>query len=99
MPEVYEIAVFVGQEHYYGITMTENIIENYMRICMKYVPPTEVPEHEVEFNYGKRFVSYHNRYVCDKPIMIMLIGPVFTANLIEDIRAALKKLYVSHSEE
>jgi len=95
MPEVYEIAVFKDQEHYDGITMTDNIIENYVRMCAKYVQPTEVLEDEVEFNYGKRFVSYHNRFVGDKPIMVMLMGPIFTANRIEDIRAALKKLYPS----
>jgi hypothetical protein len=95
MPEVYEIAVFENQDLYYSMTMTENIIENYVQMCAKYLPPAWICEAETMFNYGRRFVSYNDRSGGDKPKMVMLIGPVFTANLIEDIRAALKKLYPS----
>lgn len=90
----YEIAVFEHQELYYGMNVTDNIIQNYVMMCAKYVNPADVPESDTQFNYGRLFISYSDRSSDDKPMMVMLIGPTFTAQFIEDVRAALKKLYV-----
>lgn len=93
MPEVYEIAVFEGQDLCYSMTMTDNIIWNYMHTCAKYMQLTTAFEADTTFNYGRRFVSYHHRACDGRPMMVMLMGPVFTATLIEDIRAELKRLH------
>ena len=93
MSAQYEIAVFENQSLYDGLNLTENPVQHYLRLCTKYIDPKRVSEGSTEFNYGRQFISYSGSSGGEGSMMVMLIGPPFTAQMIEDVRAALKALY------
>jgi hypothetical protein len=55
--------------------------------------PEYYPEDEVFFLRSRLFLSYSDKTGGDKPMTVMLIGPI-TEEIVAEIKAAVAKLYI-----
>jgi hypothetical protein len=91
----YEIAVFEYSDPYDGpsIVSADKVVEVFMKHYKRYLSPEYYPEDEVWFMRSRLFLSYRDKTGGDKPMTVMLIGPI-TDELVAEIKAAVAKLYI-----
>jgi hypothetical protein len=78
-------------------TTTENAVKEYVAFCKKWLSPEYVPHAETHTSHGNMYFSYSDQTSDDKPMLLMLIGPLTGAMVIE-IKRELEKLYEKHCE-
>jgi hypothetical protein len=91
----FEIATFEYSDLYDGINTVEpeNVVNEFMKQYTRYLSPEYYPEEEVCFSRGRLWLSYADKTGGDKPMMVMLMGPI-THELIAQIKQAVSALYV-----
>ena len=91
----FEIAVFEYNDLYDSnprVKSTEVVkvlIENYKR----YLSPEYYAEDDVWFMRSRLFLSYRDKTGGDKPMTIMLIGPI-TDELVAEIKTTVERLHI-----
>ena len=95
----YQILVFQNHDMYTSeIVPANEVIDAYVKMCFKYVPPEYVDEEYTDFHATERYVKYHDRSGGDKPMMVLMTG-VFTPEMITAIEVGLKEFYIRRCEE
>lgn len=91
----FEIATFEYSDLYDGINTVEpeNVVNEFMKQYTRYLSPEYYPEEEVWFSKGRLWLAYADKTGGDKPMMVMLMGPI-THELIAQIKEAVRLLYV-----
>ena len=91
----YEIAIFEYSDIYDGndIVEEDKVVETFIKHYTHYFNPDYVEEDDVGFQKGRTWLSYLDMSGGDKPITIMLIGPI-TPELIIQLEEAVKKVYM-----
>ena len=91
----YEIAVFEYSDLYDGaptVPSTE-VVQEFMKQFKRYLSPEYYPEDNVWFMRSRTWLSYRDKTGGDKPMTVMLIGPI-TDELVAEIKTAVALLYV-----
>ena len=91
----YEIAVFEYSDLYDGaptVPSTE-VVQEFMKQFKRYLSPEYYPEDEVWCSRSRLWLSYRDKTGGDKPMTVMLIGPI-TDELVAEIKTAVALLYV-----
>ena len=70
------------------------VVEKFVTEYYQYFNPTYFTEPSICFDRGKFYVSYRDDSGGDKPVLLMLIGPI-TDTLVADIKAAVREMYDS----
>ena len=96
----FEIATFEYSDLYDGMRTVEpeNVVNEFMKQYKKYLSPEYYPEEEVWFSKGRLWLAYADKTGGDKPMMVMLMGPI-TDELITQIKEAVRVLYVKMCED
>jgi len=91
----FEIVTFEYSDAYDRINTVkpEDVVKEFIRQYKTYLSPEFYPEEEVWFSRGRLWISYTDKTGGDKPMMVMLIGPI-TDELIAQINDAVAKLYI-----
>jgi hypothetical protein len=91
----YEIAVFENSDLYDGAptVLADKVVEKFMEQFRRHLNPEYYPEDEVWFSQGRLWLSYRDKTGGDKPMTVMLIGPI-TEELVAEIKEAVAKLYI-----
>jgi hypothetical protein len=91
----YEIAVFEYSELYDGAATVpaDKVVDEFIEQYKSYLSPEYYPEDEVWFMRSRLFLSYRDKTGGDKPMTVMLIGPI-TDELVTQIETAVAKLYI-----
>jgi hypothetical protein len=91
----YEIAIFEYSDLYSGDSdvSADKVICEFIEYYKQYFDPHDYKEEDVMFQKGRTWLSYTDKSGCDKPITIMLVGPI-TDNLAMDLEEAVAKLYM-----
>jgi len=91
----FEIAVFEYSDPYDRVSTVpaDKVVEKFMEQFRRYLNPEYYPEDEVWFMRSRLFLSYRDKTGGDKPMTVMLIGPI-TEELVAEIKAAVAKLYI-----
>ena len=91
----FEIVTFEYSDLYDRIDTVEpeNVVNEFMKQYTRYLSPEYYPEEDVWFSWGRLWLSYADKTGGDKPMMVMLMGPI-THELIAQIKQAVSALYV-----
>lgn len=91
----FEIAVFEYSDLYDGAATVpaDKVVDEFIEQYKSYLSPEYYPEDEVWFCQGRLWLSYRDKTGGDKPMTVMLIGPI-TEELVSEIKAAVSRLYV-----
>jgi hypothetical protein len=94
----FEIATFEHSVPYDGTDTVEpeNIVNEFMGQYKKHLK--YYPEEEVKFSRGRLWLAYTDNTGGDKPMRVMLIGPI-TDELIAQIKEAVRVSYVKRCED
>jgi len=93
--EDFEIITFEYSDPYDGAATVpaDKVVAEFMKQYKCYFSPEYYPEDEVWFMRSRLFLSYRDKTGGDKPMTVMLIGPI-TDELVAEIKAAVTQLYV-----
>ena len=96
----YEILAFENHSLYDSVYVNteEEAINNFIKICRRYVNPEYNPKEEVRLTKTKMTISYRDSGGNDKPTMVQLIG-VITDELYKTIQEKLKRFYIHNCED
>jgi len=96
----FEICTFEYSDLYDGIDTVkpEEVITEFMKQYTRYLSPEYYPEEEVWFSRGRTWLAYSDKTGGDKPMKVMLMGPI-TDELIAQIKQAVRVLYVKRCED
>ena len=91
----YEIAVFEYSDLYDGAATVsaDKVVQTFIEQFKRHLNPEYYPEDEVWFMRSRLFLSYRDKTGGDKPMTVMLIGPI-TEELVAEIKVAVARLYV-----
>ena len=95
----FEIITFEYSDLYDGEdrVSAEEVVQAFVKQYVEHLSPEYYPEDEVWFTRGRLWLSYKDKTGGDKPMHVMLIGPI-TDELVAEIKAAVSKLYVKNCE-
>jgi hypothetical protein len=98
--EDFEIATFENSDLYDGVTRVpaDKVVKVFLQQYKKYLNPEYYAEDDVWSTRGRLFFSCRDTTGGDKPMTIMLIGPI-THELVAEIESALSKLYIKSCED
>ena len=93
--EDFEIITFEYSDPYDGASTVpaDQVVKKFMEQFERHLNPEYYPEDEVFFLRSRLFLSYSDKTGGDKPMTVMLIGPI-TEELVVEIKAAVDRLYV-----
>ena len=93
--EDFEIATFENSDLYDGVTRVpaDEVVKVFLQQYKKYLNPEYYAEDDVWSTRGRLFFSCSDITGGDKPMKIMLIGPI-TDELVAEIESAVSKLYI-----
>jgi hypothetical protein len=95
----FEILVFENHDLYDSdIATQENVVKKFVDMCYTYVNPWDAEERYTHLRSTDKSITYCDRSGNDKSKLVQLIGHV-SGKLYDEIRAEIKKLYVSHCED
>ena len=91
----FEIAVFEYSDLYDGAVTVpaDQVVAEFMKQYKQYLSPKYYPQDEVWFMRSRTWLSYRDKTGGDKPMTVMLIGPI-TDELVSEIKTAVAKLYI-----
>jgi len=91
----FEIAVFEYSDPYDGAASVsvDKVVDEFIEQYKSYLNPEYYPQDEVWFMRSRLFLSYRDKTGGDKPMTVMLIGPI-TDELVAEINTAVALLYV-----
>ena len=91
----FEIATFEYNDLYDGAERVapDQVVKTFMQQYQRYLNPEYYPEDDVWFCRGRTWLSYRDTTGGDKPMTVMLIGPI-TDELVAEIKTAVALLYV-----
>jgi hypothetical protein len=91
----YEIVVFEDSDIWYGDTdvSPDKIICEFIECYIRYFNPCDLEEKDVWFQSGKSWLTYRDKSGNDKPITIMLVGPI-TKEIKELLKEEVSKVYM-----
>jgi hypothetical protein len=91
----YEIAIFENSNLYDGDedVSPDKVICEFIEHYKHYLWPGDVAEEDVMFQKGRTWLSYTDKSGGDKPMTVMLVGPI-TDNLVMDLEEAVAKVYM-----
>ena len=91
----FEICTFEYSDLYDGIDTVEpeNVVKEFMKQYTRYLSPEYYPEEEVWFSRGRTWLAYSDKTGGDKPMKVMLMGPI-TDELIAQIKETVSKIYI-----
>ena len=91
----YEIAVFEYSDLYDGAATVpaDKVVQSFIEQYKRYLNPEYYAEDEVWFGQGRLWLSYRDKTGGDKPMTVMLLGPI-TDELVKEIKAAVAQLYI-----
>jgi hypothetical protein len=91
----FEIVTFEYSDAYDRINTVklEDVVGEFISQYKRYISPEFYPEEEVWFSRGRLWIAYTDKTGGDKPMMVMLIGPI-TDEVIAEIKEAVSALYV-----
>ena len=91
----YEIVVFENSDVWYGgeDVDADKIIWLFIEHYTCYFSPDDVDEKNVWFQGGKSWLTYRDKSGNDKPITIMLVGPI-TKEFKVQLDEAVQKVYM-----
>jgi hypothetical protein len=93
--ETFEIVAFEYQDAYSrDDCQRHEVVEKFVEKYCEYFDPAYYTEPSIIFDRGKFYLSYRDDSGGDKPILLMLIGPI-TDILVAEIKAALRDMYNS----
>ena len=98
--ENFEIATFENSDLYDGVTQVpaDEVVKVFLQQYKKYLNPEYYAEDDVWFTLGRLFFSYRDTTGGDKPMTVMLIGPI-TDELVAEIKELVAKLYIKSCED
>jgi hypothetical protein len=88
-----EIVVFENHIPYDHTVVVENPIEQFIKMCKRYVNPEYVDKKDTDTCFGKTFVSYSDNSGGDKPMIVILMG--INEDMIPTIKNALDDIYIN----
>jgi hypothetical protein len=93
--EDFEIITFEYSDPYDGASTVpaDQVVKKFMEQFERHLNPEYYPEDEVFFLRSRLFLSYSDKTGGDKPMTVMLIGPI-TEEIVAEIKAAVAKLYI-----
>ena len=95
----YQILAFENHDLYDSLVVSaDKAVEEYVKMCKKYVPAEYTPQEYTRFESDTMFVKYSDGCPNDKPMMILMIGPT-TPEIIKSIEEGLRKIYVNNCED
>jgi hypothetical protein len=93
----FEIVCFENQDVYHKYSVSNDIIDTYIKQCVEYINPSDVNQDSTSISYGKMFFSYADRSGSDKPMLVMLIGSI-TSEMRIKIQDRLNTIYMKKCE-
>jgi len=98
--EDFEIATFENSDLYDGVARVpaDEVVKVFLQQYKKYLNPEYYAEDDVWSTRGRLFFSCSDTTGGDKPMKIMLIGPI-TDELVAEIESAVSKLYIKSCED
>jgi len=93
--DTFEIVAFEYQSMYDSMECERSeVVGNFVNKYHEYFDPEYYTEPSISFERGRFYLSYSDNSGGNKPIMLMLIGPI-TGNLVTEIKVAVKRVYDS----
>jgi len=92
---MFEIAIFRYSDLHDGDdeVSPDKVICEFIEHYKHYFDPVYVDEGDVWFQRGKTWLSFRDKSGGDKPITIMLMGPI-TEQLVNDLKEEVKRVYM-----
>jgi hypothetical protein len=91
----FEIATFEYNDLYDGNDRVapDQVVKTFMQQYKHYFNPEYYAEDNVWFSSGRTWLAYRDKTGGDKPMMVMLMGPI-TDELVAEIKTTVAKLYI-----
>jgi hypothetical protein len=91
----FEIAIFEYSDLYDGSSRVpkDQVVNQFIKHYIRYLSPEYYTEEDVWFAQGRLWFSCSDKTGGDKPMTIMLIGPI-TDEIVMEIKEAVSKLYI-----
>ena len=91
----FEVIVFEQHDVYDRIECERNeVVKEILSRYNKYFDPDYITEPSIRFDWGKYYLSYTDNTGRNKPILLMLMGPI-NEHIISEIKTAIKGMYDS----
>ena len=96
----FEIATFEYSDLYDSSNRVpkDQVVNQFIKQYIRYLSPEYYAEDDICFSKGRLWFSCSDKTGGDKPMTIMLIGPI-TDDLIKEIKEAISKLYIKICED
>ena len=100
MPYPFEIIAFENHDIYdtNAASTSEDAVKKFVEMCRLYVNPHDVSKRDTDLSKTNMSVIYVDRSGNDKPMMILLNGPIDSA-LFKTISDEIDKLYIQNCED
>jgi hypothetical protein len=91
----FEIAIFEYSDLYDGSSRVpkDQVVNQFIKHYIRYLSPEYYTEEDVWFAQGRLWFSCRDKTGGDKPMTIMLIGPI-TDEIVMEIKEVISKLYI-----
>jgi translation initiation factor 2 beta subunit (eIF-2beta)/eIF-5 len=98
--EDFEIATFEFSDLYDGVSRVpaDEVVDKFMQQYIRYLNPEYYAEEDIWFSRSRLWFSCRDKSGGDKPMTIMLIGPITDA-IITEIKESVAKLHIKKCED